>query len=244
MNRLLLASTALALIWATTLIPANATTIEDPLHGTCLVGCVANAGPPPNISIPNPPLNFGFQASPAQLTGGGLTMDFLVPVADGVPGSISVTGSLGGALSFTANLFSATPWTTGFLDAYLGISAQPNNPLDAIANSGCDAMGQNCTGFFVVQGFAGNYTIPQQGTDLTLGTTPLWSIPGGIPTGSTILAFYNNGTDILATANSSALNVASVPGPIVGAGLPGLVTALFGMLGLQRWRRRRNGVIA
>jgi hypothetical protein len=242
MKRILFATAAL-LALATTPVMAD---VIDPLHGTCLVGCVANAGPPPNISIPNPPLNFGFQASPGQLgpPPGGLTMDFLVPIADGIPGSISVTGTMGGALSFTANLFSATPWTTGFLDSYLGIAAQPNNPLDAIAASGCDAMGNNCTGFFVVQGFAGNYNIPQQGTDLTLGTTPLWSIPGGIPIGSSIVAFFNNGTSILATANSSALNVASVPGPIVGAGLPGLVTALFGMLGLQRWRRKRNGVIA
>lgn len=35
-------------------------------------------------------------------------------------------------------------------------------------------------------------------------------------------------------------NVAAVPGPIVGAGIPGLVTACFGMLGFSFWRRRRN----
>src|SRR5262252_8330039 len=133
MKKALLAAAALL-----ALLPATAEAdVIDPLHGTCLVGCVANAGPPPNVSIPNPPTDFGFQASPSQLgpPPGALTMDFLVPVADGVPGSITVTGTMGGALSFTANLFSATPWTTGFLDAYLGITAQPNNTLDAIANS-------------------------------------------------------------------------------------------------------------
>src|SRR5262245_6619257 len=31
-----------------------------------------------------------------------------------------------------------------------------------------------------------------------------------------------------------------VPGPVVGAGLPGLMTALLGMLGLSRYRRRRQ----
>jgi len=192
---------------------------------------VANAGPPPNVSIPNPPLNFGFQASPSQLTGGGLTMDFLVPVADGVPGSISVTGSMGGALSFTANLFSTTPWTAGQLDTYLGISASPTNPIDAFANSS--------GGFYVVQGFAGNYTIPQQGTSLLIGTTPLWSIPGGIPDNTSIVAFYNNGSSILATANSSALHV---PGPVAGAGLPGLIG--FAMVWLARRRQLRNGKVA
>lgn len=31
-----------------------------------------------------------------------------------------------------------------------------------------------------------------------------------------------------------------VPGPVVGAGIPGLLTACFGMFGLNRWRRRRQ----
>jgi len=33
---------------------------------------------------------------------------------------------------------------------------------------------------------------------------------------------------------------AAVPGPVVGAGLPGLLTALGGMWGLNRFRRRRT----
>jgi hypothetical protein len=36
-------------------------------------------------------------------------------------------------------------------------------------------------------------------------------------------------------------NQVAVPGPIVGAGLPGLISACFGMIGLRTWRRRRNG---
>lgn len=33
----------------------------------------------------------------------------------------------------------------------------------------------------------------------------------------------------------------AVPGPIAGAGLPGLLAACFGLFGLNRWRRRRQG---
>jgi hypothetical protein len=39
------------------------------------------------------------------------------------------------------------------------------------------------------------------------------------------------------------IDVASVPGPLVGAGFPGIMGAL-GLFGLNRWRRKRNGQIA
>jgi hypothetical protein len=32
----------------------------------------------------------------------------------------------------------------------------------------------------------------------------------------------------------------AVPGPLAGAGIPGLLTACFGLFGLNRWRRRRQ----
>jgi hypothetical protein len=36
----------------------------------------------------------------------------------------------------------------------------------------------------------------------------------------------------------------AVPGPIVGAGVPGLVTGCLTLLGLGRWRRKRNQLVA
>jgi len=46
----------------------------------------------------------------------------------------------------------------------------------------------------------------------------------------------NDGADSFLAFNAS---IPAVPGPIAGAGIPGLVTAMFGMFGLNRWRRRR-----
>jgi len=212
---------------------AQATVLDDPLHMTCLVGCVSNGT---TIDIGNPPLNWGFQASPDQPVPGALTVDFLVPTTAGIIPSIQVTGSMFGALSFTATLFSTDPWTASdkqALEEYLGINASPTNSLTAFLNS--DA------GYYVCQGFAGSYALPQQGTPLSDGTTPLWSVLGGVPFGTGITGFFNDGSGTLvATATSSSLH--AVPGPIVGAGLvPWLLgSGCFGMFGLNRWRKRRR----
>src|SRR5262249_51076253 len=96
---------------------------------------------PPTI---NPPVNFGFTPSPGPATG-SLTIDVLVPNNEASPASFALTGTA----SATATLFSATPWTSGMLDAYLGISASPNNPIGACLPSR-QALDPGATGCFVV----------------------------------------------------------------------------------------------
>jgi hypothetical protein len=54
-------------------------------------------------------------------------------------------------------------------------------------------------------------------------------------TGGTITEFEHYRVDIAA---------APVPGPIVGAGIPGLIAGAFGLFGFNRFRRKRNGQIA
>src|SRR4051812_17784131 len=98
--------------------PASAT-----LHGYCLAGCPDNGTKTPITS--NPPVNFGFSSSPAQ--SGSLVLDFLVPDNITIPAGftgIHVTGTS----TATATLVSPTPWRSGQLDAYLGLSANPSNP--------------------------------------------------------------------------------------------------------------------
>lgn len=51
------------------------------------------------------------------------------------------------------------------------------------------------------------------------------------------LALWSNASD---GAESFFLTPVAVPGPIAGAGLPGLIAACFGLFGLNKWRRRRN----
>jgi hypothetical protein len=79
-------------------------------------------------------------------------------------------------------------------------------------------------------------TIP---IDIGVGNTPggLWSLgfgTGGM-NGSPDTLFFTDGIDGETHGLLGALNV---PGPIAGAGLPGLILASGGLLGW--WRRRRK----
>jgi hypothetical protein len=53
-----------------------------------------------------------------------------------------------------------------------------------------------------------------------------------------LTAHYTIHTTGIGQANTT-ISLA-VPGPLAGAGIPGLLTACFGLFGLNRWRRRRQ----
>src|ERR1700730_1634094 len=209
--------------------PAFADTVplDDPLHGYCggAGQCIDNGTNSPTTN--NPPINFGFTVSPGPASGSSFLIDVLVPNNEPAPASFALTGTFSG----TATLFSATPFTSGALDAYLGISASPSNPIGAYLPS-TQALDPGATGFFVFQVNLGAATL--QGAN-NPNVSPLENISPGLPLASYIVAFLNEGTaqspSWVATANSGAIfETVRVPGPIVGAGLPGLIAAFWGRL--------------
>ncbi len=229
MKRTLLSAVALAAFASST--PASAA-----LHGYCLAGCADNGTNTPITS--NPPVNFGFSSSPA--ASGDLVLDFLIPDNITIPAGfagIHVTGTS----TATATLVSATPWTSGQLDAYLGLNASPSNPIGAYLPATRALLGNpaGLTGFYVFQADVGNYSL------LTPGSVQpdLFSIDK-FAQGGYIVGFLG-GTD--ATANSGALfettsgntinpTVGGVPEPSTWA----MMILGFAGVGFMSYRRSRK----
>src|SRR5262249_46360718 len=151
--------------------PASA----GPLHGYASVGGIDNGTNSPTPQ--NPITGFGFTVSAGPLTG-DLRLDVLVPNNEASPPSFHVTGtSSQGAVSATATLFSATPWTSGALDSYLGISASPTNPIGAFLPS-TQALDPGASGFFVYQVDLGITTLLGPSNP---NVSPLLNITEGLP---------------------------------------------------------------
>jgi hypothetical protein len=215
----------------------------DPLHGFCwgaTPACTDNGTNTPTST--NPP-NFGFTVSPGPQTGDFL-IDVLVPNNEApTPGALSfaVTGTQGGPannlpLAGTATLFSATAWTSGQLDTYLGISADPANPIGAYLPS-TQILDPGATGFFVYQVDLGTNQL-QDNPNPLLG--PLLSISSGLPLASYIVGFLNVGAaapNWIATANSGAIFETGrrVPEPST------ILLLGLGLTGVGYWSRKRKG---
>lgn len=219
-------------------MPASAALLDDPLHGYCSGAgqCVDNGTNSPTTN--NPPINFGFTISPGPNTG-DLRIDILVPNNESSPSTFSLAGTFSG----TATLFSATAWTSGQLDTYLGIGASPANPIGAFLPA-TQALDPGATGFFVYQVDLGTATLQDASNP---NSSPLENITSGaLPLASYIVGFLDIGEaapDWVATANSGAIFVTTggggggnfTPEP---ASLVLLGAAALAAGGLSRRRRR------
>ena len=232
MTRLKLIAVLAVAVMAAVLVPAAK---ADTLHGFCSGAgqCIDNGTNSPTTT--NPPSNFGFTGSPGNV--GPFDLVFLVPNnEDPSPSTLSlvVTGTYGG----TAVLDSLTPWTSGQLDAYLGFSASPTNPIGAFLPSTV-ALDPGATGFYAYELVdAGNVTTTTSSGptfNLTSGTLPLASYIVGFD------ALLNPTTGLYsygATANSGAIFETGRP----PTNTPEPSTSMllgFGLLGLVGLRRKQ-----
>jgi hypothetical protein len=202
-------------------------------------------------------LGFGFNAAPTQT--GTLTLVFLVP--DNLPGAAALAIKVAGSAGLGAGTLAALD-TNGFpalgppqavfaagalqgsnptLAAFFNNGASPdNNLLQYLAAT--NTVDPTATGYDVY-----TVTAPNPITLTNPGSTDVFdTVCGCLPIGSFAVAFLNGDRGETATANSEALFVdaRAVPGPIMGAGLPGLFSGLAGLVYLVRRRRRNNPVTA
>jgi PEP-CTERM motif-containing protein len=206
----------------------------DALHGFCTnVTCSDNGAITP-VPANNP--TFGFYDSGGPATGDDLLV-FVSPVAL-TSGQLTVGETNTGSTSGTATLSGS--WTTGQLDAFLGLSASPTNPFGNYG--GATGLDPGVTSFDVYTLNLGTQTLNDQAGELS---NPLFSVSGE-PAGLFILDFLTiPGDGTIGTANSAALQIVGGPGGGPPPSVPEpstlslMVVGFGGLLGLCAMSRRR-----
>src|SRR3954447_1452012 len=183
-----------AAAFAAVATPAFAAKPVNPptLHGFCSIGDVCTDNGTNTPTDVNPP-EFAF-SSGGQAETGTLIIDILVPDNLAIPGSFTISGALSG----TATLYSSTAWTSGFLDAYLGISASPANPIGAYLPSTLPYQ-PTADGFWVFQATLGSTTLA---SNSGANDSYLMTLGQNVAAGTYIVGFLVQSGEYGATANS------------------------------------------
>jgi len=204
---------------------------------------------PINLGATN---NWAFSISPGPASG-DLTLAFLVPtnaidtatynlpaLTEGLSTSVSTT-----LFSNSKFYVSGSPDLAVFLGLANGASYSPTDNFSNLS-AGETTFNPGFTGSFEA------FTAFLPGITLTdLSTTTISNylhFASLLPQGTVIAGLFNETTDhkgnpvneFVGTAASAHL--LTTPGPVVGAGIPGIVAACFGLVGLAR--RRRNQLLA
>jgi hypothetical protein len=189
-------------------------------------------------------------ASADSLTFQGLTFTFTSPganqleltITDGTnDGVLTPTGDWSGVGFLAA--FAVKPDSNNFLSAT--ITSSPSTSWTVHDDTNLNASSGFCSGGGNgFECFSANpplaLTVDSLTFDITF--TGVFGSPSPLDLNSAILkiAFLTNANDTSKTGSLLSESIV-VPGPIVGAGLPGLIFACGGLLGLARHRRRKLG---
>lgn len=199
----------LALLIAALATITTAQLRADALHGACVSptpACSDNGTVTP-VASSSP--TYSFISSPSGDTG---NLEIITLIPNNLTGASSESFSVsGGATSpASATLVSTTAWTSGQLDAYLGISASPANPIAAFLGT-TQGLDSSATGYFVYKADVGPNTLGAATPALNDGSF-------AFPNGSAIVAFLNTGTagspDWVGTAPSGQLSIDAPPSTV------------------------------
>lgn len=185
--------------------------------------------------------NFQFQEKGGS-DSGQFFLEVLIPnnVLNADSLSITVNGVNTGMAAVTPGVFSTTAWTSDKLDTYLGIAAQPNNPIGAYLPL-TQAYQPSATGYFVYQYDFGAVNFGSN--------DPTFSTSFTLPIGTVINGFLKTTTckkDVctdtwLATPNSQSLIITDPNHPPPVLPEPATLSLLgAGLLGVRFLRRKQK----